>query len=266
MRESLESHASYRPHYGSPDDTGTALSWQAGWKPSEIWVSRFLGALLYAPEHDVALKTGLRAGTAPDEIIPVGSIGAQIDRICEMLTAEHATTKKVSAAAAAATTTVSDAETEGEDRVIPITAAKDQELSCVAGEAVDQSLQEVSDSRQSKMKKFVKAANEYVRTHVLMIVEEQLASATKVRAAFDASAMATHTPSELHKTVVLYDIKNAGEAGTNPMTRLPSFRSVHYKKMVSAFLMDTTNGGLHVPLSMCFASATASNPASSASS
>ncbi len=248
LRESLESHSSYRVHYGKPEDTSTDLTWQAGWKSSDISVSRFLGALLYAPEHDVALKTGLRAGKAPDEIVQIGSIAEQIDRICEMLTAEHAATTKLSANAAAPTA-ISDEETDnGEDHVIAVTGNKDQALSsscALVGGAVDLSL--VSDSRQSKIKKFMKSANEFARTHVLMIVEEQLDSATKLRAAFDTCPMAQHTPSEHHKTIVFYDIKNAGEAGTNPTTRLPSFRSTHYKKMMSAFLMDTTNNGFHVP-------------------
>ncbi len=226
IRESLVSHNKFRQYFGFPEEPGVDLSWQAGWRVSETMTARLITEIVYTPDHDKDLKVALRASKSPDEVLLHGGIREKATQLEEVLKTE----------ANQVATTAGAAETEDITIDVDVVEETTEHKSSAVAVVLASTLAQMNEHRKSEVKRYQRMANELARTHVLVLAEDELNSSAKVQAAFQNSSMAQHQPCEFHKIVIMYDVKNAGEAATNPSTRLPSFRGGHYNKMMTAFL------------------------------
>ena len=237
LRTVFANHASYTLYFGGPDELNVDMTWQAGWSCGASMVSRLIAEAVYGVAHDATLKSAVRQFKSMDELLLLGSIGERVTAITEVL-AQTAKEKSSEADAVVAVVSDEEAEPQGETKF----ASQNLE------DAIGRKMASMSGDAKEKIQALRKKAEDHIKSNVVSIIEEDMNSPAKIKSAISNSHVGKSAkPDDSHKVVIFYDIKTCGEAVTNPMTRLPSFRPAHYKKCLSSYLnVDSMENGLPV--------------------
>lgn len=219
MRSMMESHESFFIYFGSPNDADVDLSWQAGWAISSSMIARLMSEIVFGSEHDRTIMSGLRSSKSADEMLELGPLAEKVQSINDAIEEEGAGEEEEEGDDAGSDAGDDDVEFVSESATGP-------KLDDIVGEK----LKNITGDNRDKLQNAKAQAVENVKSQVVLVSEQDLNSHGKVQGAFEKSKLHSIKATPMNKIIAFYDVKCAGEAVTNPSTRLPSFRANHYKK------------------------------------
>ena len=226
MREVLKDHSSYRrflnpiPGDSLADDDvpKVDLTWRADWTRTSIMYLNFVERCCYSDDFDNALRTAVKMGKGPADVLVYDSIATIITAIVEMQQQEEESQRKLLVAAAVSEDagSAADASTAGNSNA-PATASGGE--ATAAETAAEQRLQV--------------EAERIVSSKVALLVEPD--SQTELKTAIMGStAGRVEGRDGSDYVMVIYDYKQATESKTHPATRRAPLKDTRSTKCVLA--------------------------------